>query len=238
MKSNLILLACFASGIAFGYSGNAPEWLQSHELPGIILTVLVIQVGISLGGNKDLIATLKQVNPKMFCLPLFTIAGTLFFTAIGGLMLHGISLRDSLAVADEDYHGRSTGSRRTGNNSPASQHHTRDDFTLRHTAHHEAMRISRTYIRGRHQLHGRMPAYNHAQHRQERTHARCSTPRHRARNKRTAPHIVLLLLKSAEERTFPRTPTHRKHIYQYLCTIMKNVKIQLSSDETLQTHKS
>ena len=93
MKSNLILLACFAAGIAFGYSGNAPEWLQSHELPGIILTVLVIQVGISLGGNKDLIATLKQVNPKMFCLPLFTIAGTLFFTAIGGL-----SLRDSLAV--------------------------------------------------------------------------------------------------------------------------------------------
>ena len=54
MKSNLILLACFASGIAFGYSGNAPEWLQSHELPGIILTLLVIQVGISLGGNKDL----------------------------------------------------------------------------------------------------------------------------------------------------------------------------------------
>lgn len=98
MKSNLILLACFAAGIAFGYSGNAPEWLQSHELPGIILTVLVIQVGISLGGNKDLIATLKQVNPKMFCLPLFTVAGTLFFTAIGGLMLHGISLRDSLAV--------------------------------------------------------------------------------------------------------------------------------------------
>lgn len=98
MKENLFILGCFAAGIALGFSQQVPDWLLSHDLPMIILSLLILQVGISLGSGTDLRQMVRSLNPRMSLLPLFTIAGTLLFSAIGGLLLHGRNLSDCLLV--------------------------------------------------------------------------------------------------------------------------------------------
>lgn len=98
MKENLFILGCFIAGIAIGCSQQVPDWLLGHDLPSIILSLLILQVGISLGGGTDLRHIVHSLNPRMSLLPLFTIAGTLLFSAIGVLLLHGRNLSDCLLV--------------------------------------------------------------------------------------------------------------------------------------------
>ena len=98
MKENLLILFCFIAGIGLGLSQQAPEWLHGHDLPMIILSLLILQVGISLGAGTDLRQIARSLNPRMSLLPLFTIAGTLLFSAIGVLLLHGRNLSDCLLV--------------------------------------------------------------------------------------------------------------------------------------------
>ena len=54
MKGNLMILVCFLAGVFVGLGDFAPEWLLGHDLPIIILSLLIVQVGISLGSNNDL----------------------------------------------------------------------------------------------------------------------------------------------------------------------------------------
>ena len=98
MKENLLILGCFVAGIALGLSNQAPDWLHGHDLPMIILSLNIMQVGISLGSATDLRQLVRSLNPRMSLLPLFTIAGTLLFSAIGVLLLHGRNLSDCLLV--------------------------------------------------------------------------------------------------------------------------------------------
>ena len=98
MKEDLLTLFCFIAGIGLGLSQQAPEWLHGHDLPMIILSLLILQVGISLGAGTDLRQIARSLNPRMSLLPLFTIAGTLLFSAIGVLLLHGRNLSDCLLV--------------------------------------------------------------------------------------------------------------------------------------------
>ena len=86
MKENLLILGCFVAGIALGLSNQAPDWLHGHDLPMIILSLLILQVGISLGSATDLRQLVRSLNPRMSLLPLFTIAGTLL---LGWLALLG-----------------------------------------------------------------------------------------------------------------------------------------------------
>ena len=95
MKGNLI---CFLAGVFVGLGDFAPEWLLGHDLPIIILSLLIVQVGISLGSNNDLRGLFHSLNPRMSLLPVFTIGGTLLFSAIGVFLLHGRDLNDCLTI--------------------------------------------------------------------------------------------------------------------------------------------
>ena len=92
MKGNLMILVCFLAGVFVGLGDFAPEWLLGHDLPIIILSLLIVQVGISLGSNNDLRGLFHSLNPRMSLLPVFTIGGTLLFSAIGVFLLHGRDL--------------------------------------------------------------------------------------------------------------------------------------------------
>ena len=98
MKGNLMILVCFLAGVFVGLGDFAPEWLLGHDLPIIILSLLIVQVGISLGSNNDLRGLFHSLNPRMSLLPVFTIGGTLLFSAIGVFLLHGRDLNDCLTI--------------------------------------------------------------------------------------------------------------------------------------------
>lgn len=98
MKENLMILGCFLLGIFIGMSGVSPEWLQGHDLSMAILSLLIVQVGISLGSGSHLLHIFRSLDFRSLLLPLFTIVGTLLFSAIGVLLLHGRNLSDCLLV--------------------------------------------------------------------------------------------------------------------------------------------
>ena len=93
-----MILVCFLAGVFVGLGDFAPEWLLGHDLPIIILSLLIVQVGISLGSNNDLRGLFHSLNPRMSLLPVFTIGGTLLFSAIGVFLLHGRDLNDCLTI--------------------------------------------------------------------------------------------------------------------------------------------
>lgn len=82
MKGSLIVLAIFIIGILIGVGGLVPDDLISSELSEILLYLLVVQIGLSLGSGGNLGRIMKNVSLRSLSLPLCTVLGTLFFTAV------------------------------------------------------------------------------------------------------------------------------------------------------------
>ena len=98
MKDCLTVLVAFSLGITLGLSGLLPEGLLPHDAPIYILYALVLLVGISIGSNDRLKEMLRSLSPKMFVLPLSTIAGTLLFSLAASLFITRWGAADCLAV--------------------------------------------------------------------------------------------------------------------------------------------
>ena len=58
----------------------------------------MLQVGISIGSNKNLKAIISHLHPKMLLIPLGTITGTLLFSALASILLSQWSVFDCMAV--------------------------------------------------------------------------------------------------------------------------------------------
>lgn len=63
-----------------------------------ILYALMLQVGISIGSNKNLKVIISNLHPKMLLIPLATISGTLLFSALASIWLSQWSVFDCMAV--------------------------------------------------------------------------------------------------------------------------------------------
>lgn len=98
MKGNALTLGCFLLGIAVGLSGLSPEWLLDAALPSLLLSLLILQVGVGLGANDDLRGVVRSLRLRMLLLPLFTIAGSLLFSAAAALLPGNRPLAECLAV--------------------------------------------------------------------------------------------------------------------------------------------
>ena len=98
MKRNALTLGCFLLGIAVGLSGLSPEWLLDAALPSLLLSLLILQVGVGLGANDDLRGIVRSLRLRMLLLPLFTIAGSLLFSAAAALLPGNRPLAECLAV--------------------------------------------------------------------------------------------------------------------------------------------
>lgn len=98
MKSSIVVLGLFLLGILLGINHFIPnEWLGGN-LTMVILYVLIFQVGIGIGSNKDLKEMLKGLKPKMLLLPLSTILGTLLFSLLASFLIVQWKVTDCLAV--------------------------------------------------------------------------------------------------------------------------------------------
>lgn len=98
MKENLLMFASFAGGILCGLSGWLPETVFHPSLPTMLLSLLMLQVGLNLGAGETLHAALQSFRLRMLLLPLFTICGTLLFSALAVLLFRQHALSDILAA--------------------------------------------------------------------------------------------------------------------------------------------
>lgn len=79
MKSSLIVVAFFCIGCLVGIFNDFQ--FDMHNLSMYILYALMLQVGISIGSNKNLKFQIKSLRPNMLLVPIATIVGTLLFSA-------------------------------------------------------------------------------------------------------------------------------------------------------------
>ena len=98
IKESLPVLGAFVIGIAFGLGGSAPSWLLSHDLPPVLLTLLVGLGDVYKRQGDDLRGLVHGFDMRLLLLPVCTVVGSLLFSAIGAALFTGRSLNDCLAV--------------------------------------------------------------------------------------------------------------------------------------------
>ena len=98
MKGRLSVVGFFALGGLLGWSGWLPDVVIENDITVYVLYLLMLQVGLSIGSDKKLKDILGSIRPKLLLVPLATIAGTLVFSALVGLLLTQWSVFDCLAV--------------------------------------------------------------------------------------------------------------------------------------------
>ena len=96
MKNSIIVFLFFCAGCLLGFSGEIK--LDAHHISLYILYALMLQVGISIGSNKNLKQIVRQIRLKMLVIPLATIIGTLLFSALASLLLSRWSVFECMAV--------------------------------------------------------------------------------------------------------------------------------------------
>lgn len=98
MKNSLIILCVFIAGGLTGLNRLIPEdWFKGNTSI-IILYILIFQVGISIGSNKDLKDMIRFLSPRMLILPLSTIAGTLLFSFLASFAISQWRTADCMAA--------------------------------------------------------------------------------------------------------------------------------------------
>ena len=96
MKGSLIVVAFFCIGFVVGTFNDSK--LKVHNLSMYVLYALMLQVGVSIGSNKNLKVLVKSLRFNMLLVPLATIVGTLLFSAFASLLLSQWSVFDCMAV--------------------------------------------------------------------------------------------------------------------------------------------
>ena len=96
MKSSLAVVAFFCVGCLVGVFGHIS--VDMHDISMYVLYALLLQVGISIGSNRQLKELISSLRLKMLLVPMATISGTLLFSCLAAFVLSRWSLSECLAV--------------------------------------------------------------------------------------------------------------------------------------------
>ena len=94
---SLVILGFFAAGVVLGLWGLLEESRAVHRASTWSLRIRMRMVGTSVGGDREMLRSLKTMNPKLLLLPLATIAGTYAGCILVNLFL-SYEVKDVLAV--------------------------------------------------------------------------------------------------------------------------------------------
>lgn len=98
MKSSLIILSFFATGLLLGiFRVFPPEWINS-KLTFFVLCMLMFSVGLSIGHDKNTVQKFKSLSPRLLMLPVMTVLGTFLGVITVSVLLKGRALTDILAI--------------------------------------------------------------------------------------------------------------------------------------------
>lgn len=99
MKGSIIIVCFFVLGTVVGANGWAPLWLiDGGTLSFCALCALMFFVGMGVGGDTEVLKSIRKINPRLLLLPLVTVAGTLAGVTAAGMLLPERRLADCLAV--------------------------------------------------------------------------------------------------------------------------------------------
>ena len=99
MKGSFIVISFFAAGCLLGWVFKSLQITISDDVTRYVLYLLMLQVGLSVGSDKNIVQILKSIRPKLLLVPFATIIGTLTFSAIAALFISKWNIFECLAVA-------------------------------------------------------------------------------------------------------------------------------------------
>lgn len=102
MMGSIKVVTFFLIGAIIGYllsiHASLPTPLSNGTITQWVLYLLMLQVGASIGSDKNLKDILKTIRPKMLLIPLGTIVGTLIFAGIAALLIPRWGFFESMAI--------------------------------------------------------------------------------------------------------------------------------------------
>ena len=98
MKGSVIIVGFFVLGICCGLWHLLPDMSKWGDMSFYTLCALMFCVGVSVGGNSEVLRSFRHLDRRLMLLPLMTIVGTLAGCAIVACLLPQRSLTDCLAV--------------------------------------------------------------------------------------------------------------------------------------------
>lgn len=92
-----MIVGCLVTGIFCGMYLNIPFLPYCKDISSYLLAFLVFQAGLNLGANSDFRYMKANFRWSSFLFPIFTIGGTLLFSALASFLL-AMNLWDGMAV--------------------------------------------------------------------------------------------------------------------------------------------
>lgn len=96
MRGSIVIVVLFVVGVIAGAMGLA-EIPEQSDVSFYVLCALIFFVGMSIGSDTGTLRSFKRLNPRLFALPVLTIAGTIAGSAMAALILPH-SATDCMAV--------------------------------------------------------------------------------------------------------------------------------------------
>jgi len=98
MRNTLIILLFFLAGLLAGIFAILPEAISGEQMTLYVLYLLLFLVGIGVGANKQTLKLLRNVNLRIFLIPLSVILGTFLGTLVYSFFDDALTLRECWAV--------------------------------------------------------------------------------------------------------------------------------------------
>lgn len=98
MKGSLIIVGFFVLGTLCGAFHLLPFEVGESDISFYALCGLMFSVGLSIGNDPQTLKNFRDLNPRLFFLPVATILGTLAAAALVSLLLPHRSMADCMAV--------------------------------------------------------------------------------------------------------------------------------------------
>ena len=98
LTGSLRILCAFSAGILLALPGLTPGFLNDSAFAAYALYLLVFAVGIGLGADLKAFRIVRDLHLKILAVPLCIVAGSAVGALLAGLILPGVSFRDSLCV--------------------------------------------------------------------------------------------------------------------------------------------
>ena len=99
MKGSLIIVAFFVVGVILGLNFEYLKEIAESNLSSYVLYALMFSVGISIGGDKKTLNSLRNQDLRVILLPIATIIGSTVAALLVSPFITGMTVGETLAVA-------------------------------------------------------------------------------------------------------------------------------------------
>ncbi len=98
MRDSIIIVSFFILGLMVSFYQFIPQVFIDNDISVYVLYVLMFIVGVGIGGDKQALDALRNINFKIILVPLTVVIGSLGAAAIFAFFVSDLSIKEAMAV--------------------------------------------------------------------------------------------------------------------------------------------